>query len=365
MSIREVNFLVRDTILVADDMEVNRYILSELFSKKYRIIEAKNGIEAIGAVKKESGRLAVILLDIVMPEKNGIDTFKELADEGYTKDIPVIFVTGQNSSDVERTGYSLGVADIIQKPFDVNIVYRRVRNIIDLYEHKNNLEELVDAQTAQILEKDEKLREFNDQLIDTLSSVVEFRDSESGGHIQRIKGFTKILLEKVTELYPERGYTDEQIDMITKAAAMHDIGKIAIPDNILLKPGRLTSEEFDIMKTHTTKGCEILQHISFIDNEEFYGYCYNICRHHHEKYDGRGYPDALKGDDIPLEAQIVSIADIYDALVSVRVYKAAYSYDEAYNMILNGECGQFSEMMMDCFKAVKDDFEALARKNKG
>lgn len=355
--------MLRDTILVVDDMEVNRYILAELFSRKYRIIEAANGIEALNAVRSESKRLAVILLDIVMPEMSGIDVFKELSKDGFTKDIPVIFVTGQNSSDVERTGYSLGVADIIQKPFDVNIVYRRVRNIIDLYEHQNNLEQLVNAQTAQILEKDKKLREFNDQIIDTLSSVVEFRDSESGGHIQRIKGFTKILLEKVTQMYPERGFTEEQIDMITKAAAMHDIGKIAIPDSILLKPGRLTNEEFDVMKTHTTKGCDILKHVSFIDNEEFYRYCYNICRHHHEKYDGRGYPDGLKGDEIPLEAQIVSIADIYDALVSVRVYKAAYTYDEAYNMILNGECGQFSDMMMDCFKAVKKDFENLAKQN--
>ena len=355
--------MLRDTILVADDMEVNRYILTELFSQKYRIIEATDGIEALNAVKRESDRLAVILLDIVMPKMNGIEAFKELNKLGYTKDIPVIFVTGQSSSEVERTGYSLGVADIIQKPFDVNIVYRRVRNIIDLYEHQNNLKHLVDIQMAQILEKDKKLREFNDQIIDTLSSVVEFRDSESGGHIQRIKGFTKILLKKVTQMYPGRGFTDEQIDMITKAAAMHDIGKIAIPDSILLKPGRLTNEEFEIMKTHTTKGCDILKHVSFIDNEEFYRYCYNICRYHHEKYDGRGYPDGLKGEEIPLEAQIVSIADIYDALVSVRVYKAAYTYDEAYNMILNGECGQFSDMMMNCFKAVKNDFEELAKAN--
>ena len=358
-----MHILIRDTILVADDMEVNRYILSELFSQKYRIIEAANGIEALDAAEKERERLAVILLDIVMPEMNGIEAFKELNERGYTKDIPVIFVTGQNSTEIERTGYSLGVADIIQKPFDVKIVYRRVRNIIDLYDHQNNLEKMVAEQTTQILEKDKKLREFNDQLIDTLSSVVEFRDSESGGHIQRIKGFTKILLEKISQMYPERAYTREQIDMITKAAAMHDIGKIAIPDSILLKPGRLTNEEFDIMKTHTTKGSDILKHISFIDNEEFYRYCYNICRHHHEKYDGRGYPDGLKGEEIPLEAQIVSIADIYDALVSVRVYKAAYTYDEAYNMILNGECGQFSDMMMNCFRAVKGDFEKLAKEN--
>lgn len=206
----------------------------------------------------------------------------------------------------------------------------------------------------------QRLREINNDIIDILSTVVEFRSVESGDHIQRIKGFTKIMLKYVNQMYEEVDYTPEQIDVISSASAMHDIGKIAIPDSILLKPGKLTSEEFEIMKTHTTRGCDILKTMESLQDERYYKYSYEICRYHHERYDGRGYPDGLKGDSIPLEAQIVSVADVYDALISKRVYKDAYSLHEAYEMILNGECGVFSPRLMECFKLAKAEMERFS-----
>ncbi len=211
----------------------------------------------------------------------------------------------------------------------------------------------------------QNLKAINNDIIDILSTVVEFRSVESGDHIQRIKGFTKIMLQYVNEVYENVHYTPELIDVISSASAMHDIGKIAIPDGILLKPGKLTPEEFDEMKKHTTKGCDILVTMENLQDENYYKYCYDICRHHHERYDGRGYPDGLKGDEISLEAQIVSVADVYDALISKRVYKDAYSLGEAYDMILNGECGVFSPQLMECFKLARADMEAFSREQFG
>ncbi len=208
--------------------------------------------------------------------------------------------------------------------------------------------------------QDQRLKEINNEIIDILSTVVEFRSVESGDHIQRIKGFTKIMLKYVNEMFDDVDYPPELIDVISSASAMHDIGKIAIPDSILLKPGKLTAEEFDEMKKHTTKGCDILKSMENIQDERYYKYSYEICRYHHERYDGRGYPEGLKGDDIPLAAQIVSVADVYDALISKRVYKDAYSLDEAFQMILNGECGVFSPRLMECFKCAKEEMESFS-----
>ena len=211
----------------------------------------------------------------------------------------------------------------------------------------------------------QNLKAINNDIIDILSTVVEFRSVESGDHIQRIKGFTKIMLKYVNKVYENVNYTPELIDVISSASAMHDIGKIAIPDGILLKPGKLTPEEFDEMKKHTTKGCDILVTMENLQDESYYKYCYDICRHHHERYDGRGYPDGLVGDEISLEAQIVSVADVYDALISKRVYKDAYSLGEAYDMILNGECGVFSPKLMECFKLAREEMEAFSKEQFG
>lgn len=220
---------------------------------------------------------------------------------------------------------------------------------------------IFDVDNVVIKRQKQRLKEINNDVIDILSTVVEFRSVESGDHIQRIKGFTKIMLKYVNEMYDDIHYSPELIDVISSASAMHDIGKVAIPDSILLKPGKLTADEFEEMKKHTTKGCEILESMANLQDESYYKYSYEICRYHHERFDGRGYPEGLKGNDIPLEAQIVSIADVYDALISKRVYKDAYSLDEAYQMILNGECGVFSPKLLECFKCAKQEMESFSR----
>ena len=335
-----------------------------IFRERFDIVEAGDGQAALDCLMKEQDNLSIILLDIHMPIMGGFDVLKELNTNRLIKKIPVILITGDDSSDSERVGYEYGVSDIIQKPFDPQVVLARVNNVVELYQHKNHLEELVKEQTNQITKQAEKIRQTNNHIIDTLSSIVESRNLESGRHIKKIRQFTKVLLNSIMGYYPEYELTDELIEVISSASAMHDVGKIAIPDNILLKPGRLTPDEFEVMKTHTIKGCEIIDTVASIQGEEeFYNFCYEICRYHHERYDGNGYPDGIAGDDIPIAAQAVAIADVYDALVSERVYKEAYSKDTAFHMIMNGECGIFSPKVLTCFQMARKEFEELAIEN--
>lgn len=346
----------QDTILVVDDMEVNRAILCEIFRDDFRILEAEDGEQALRIINEEEQRLAIILLDIIMPNMDGFQVLENIS-ESVMKRVPVILITGDTTDLPEEKGYELEAADVIRKPFMPHIARKRVENIINLWKHKNNLEHLVRKQTEKLEKRNMQLQEINNKIIDSLAAVVEFRDLESGEHIKRIKGFTELLLKYVVKNYKEYEITPEQVEKIVEASAMHDVGKIAIPDNVLLKPGRLTDEEFELMKLHTVKGCEIINNFSFINDKETFQYCYEICRHHHERYDGRGYPDHLKGEEISIAAQVVSLADVYDALVSDRVYKAAYTTEEAYRMILNGECGTFSPKLLECFKMAKQEFE--------
>lgn len=358
----------QNTILVVDDMEINRMILEEIFQDNFQIIQAENGKEAIEALKEHKESIIMVLLDIIMPVMDGYQVMEWMKHKKLMSKIAVILITGNPSEDMERRAYEIGVSDIIHKPFDAYIVKRRVTNIVDLYQHKNNMELLIDRQTRKISEKNtllkeqtRKLQKINDVIIDTMSDMVEFRDLESGQHIRRIKKFSRCLAESVAAGYPEYELNSQNIKVIEQASAMHDIGKIAIPDSILLKPGKLTSEEFDVMKTHTTKGSEIIQRIARVQGEEYSKYCYEICRYHHERFNGRGYPDGLKEDEIPIAAQIVSVADVYDALVSKRVYKSAYALEEAYEMIQNGECGVFAPKLMKCLEASKTEFERIVR----
>lgn len=239
--------------------------------------------------------------------------------------------------------------------------------MINIYVYKNHLEQQVQEQTAVLrkayekLEKQkERVEKLNKDILDMLGMIVEFRNLESGEHIMRVKGYTKILAEKFKELYPEYNLTDEMIDNIVEASALHDLGKISIPDKILLKPGKLTKEEFEYMKLHTVKGCELIQAVNLEQSEELKQICYDIIRYHHERYDGKGYPDGLKGDEIPVSAQLVSLADVYDALINERCYKDAFSNEKAFNMIMNGECGTFSPKLLETFKQVRDKFERFA-----
>lgn len=352
----------RDIILIADDEEINREILKVIFEEQYMILEAADGRTAMEIIRENEDALVLVFLDLQMPRKSGLDVLDFMSERGYMNRIPVIMITGEATDETDVKAYEYGVSDIIYKPFASKVVMRRAMNIIELFSHRRYIEEKLEKRTRQLRESKAKLEKSNEFLINALSSVVEFRSLESGEHIHRVKYFTKIMLKNLRKYYPEYKITDEQAELIVNASALHDLGKIAIPDSILLKPGRLNEEEFEEMKRHTIYGCELLEQFKQDDNE-FFDYCYEICRHHHERYDGHGYPDGLAGEDIPIWAQIVSIADVYDALVSKRVYKEPYAKEEAVRMIEEGECGVFSPKIMDCFILAKYDlFQATENK---
>lgn len=352
----------RDTILITDDAQLNRELIKFIFEEQFNILEAENGEQAIGLIQENSDRLCLIFLDLMMPIKSGLDVLQFMNQEQYIDTIPVIMITGEATDETDEKAYEYGASDIIYKPFAPNVVMRRAKNIMELYEHRRDIERKLEKRTKQLTESREQLARSNEFLVNALSSVVEFRSLESGENIQRVKYFTKLFLKYIRKIYPKYGITKESAGLIVNASALHDIGKIAISDNILLKPGKLTKDEFEEMKKHTTYGCVILERFKQEDNE-FYRYCYDICRYHHERYDGGGYPDGLKGDEIPIWAQIVSIVDVYDALVSERVYKPPYELEEAARMITEGECGVFSPEILDCFELARAElFEAADRK---
>lgn len=358
-------------VLIVDDMELNRDILEEILEDNYEIRKAQDGIEALDIIDKEKNDIGIILLDLMMPMLDGFGVLEELKKRNLINRIPVIAISSDASMDSEKQCFNYGVSDFIKKPFSEELVKLRVGNVVDLYSYKNNLEDKVEKQTEilrnqnQTLKKQaEQLAESNQKIIDVLGTVVESRNLESGQHINRVKNYTEILARQVMEDYPEYGLTEHIIDVMVPASALHDVGKIAIPDSILLKPGRLTPEEFAVMKEHTTRGCDIINNIQGAWNDEYAKMSYEICRHHHEKYDGKGYPDGLSGDDIPISAQIVSVADVYDALVNERVYKDAFSKEKAFNMIMGGECGQFSPKLMSAFTKVRNKFETLVTETK-
>lgn len=360
------------SILIVDDNEINRGILGEIFKDKYNILEAGDGVEAMKIIEENKDNLAAVLLDIIMPEMDGYEVLEAMAQKDNLNDtIPVLMITADTSTEAERTSYQKGAADVVHKPFDPVIVNRRVSRTVELFDRKNNLEKQADDQT-RVLKKqfiylkkqEEKLRYSNEKVIDTIATIVEFRNMESGYHLKRIKGFVRILALTAMNNYPKVGLTPHLIDVITQASAMHDIGKISVPDSILLKPGRLTNEEFEVMKSHTTRGCEVIEMLKDIQDKEYYEMCLDICRHHHERYDGGGYPDGLKGEENSIGAQLTALADVYDALVSDRVYKSAYSVDKAYEMIKNGECGVFSPTLLACFEFARPDMEKLVAQTK-
>ena len=357
---------MREKVLIVEDMEINREILVNILEDEYAILQAKDGIEALEVIDREQDDIVAILLDLVMPNKDGFEVMQELKDRGLMKKIPVLVISASNQPSTEAKCLEFGVADFIGKPFDSSIVKKRVRNVAYYYVYKNDLEERVEEQTSKLRkqnkmlkEQADKLREVNESIIDMLGAVVEYRSLESGQHIQRVKGYTRILGTYVMHEYPEYNLTESEFDVIVAACALHDVGKVAIPDCILLKPGRLTDEEFKEMKEHTTRGCKILENIKELWEGHYGKASYDICRYHHERYDGRGYPDGIAGEDIPISAQLVAIADVYDALTNDRCYKKAFEPDEACDMIVRGDCGKFSAKILDAFEKTREDFESL------
>lgn len=341
-----------ETLLIADDQEINRAILQSLFEGEFNLLEAENGEQAMLLLRQYRESISAVLLDLVMPGMDGYAVLEEMRKAKLLYHVPVVVITADDSSGSRVKVFELGASDAIAKPFEPEVVRSRIKNVIELGRYRRSLEDLVEEQAV-------RAREANAAVIDMLSSVIESRSLESGLHIRRIRMFTKVLLQEVSENYREYDLDSRKIERITSASSLHDIGKIAIPDRILNKPGRLTAEEFEIMKTHTTRGCELLSGLDRIQDREYLQYAYEICRYHHERWDGHGYPDGLKGNSIPLCAQVVAIADCYDALTTDRVYKKAIPSNRAFSMILNGECGAFSQLMLECFKNVREPFANL------
>ena len=337
----------RQNILIVDDSEMNRAILSEILGSDYNILEAANGEECLAMLEQYDTGIALILLDIVMPVMDGFEVLAAMNRNHWIEDIPVIMISSEDSDPVVRHAYEMGVTDYVSRPFDASIVYRRVFNTIKLYAKQRRLISLVTSQTRE--------KEKNAQMmVSILSEVVEFRNGESGLHVQHIGTLTQRLLERLTQKTDKYDLPPAKQELIVLASALHDIGKIAIDDKILNKPGRLTQEEFNIMKTHTVIGANMLDKLGIYRNEALVRTAYEICRWHHERWDGRGYPDGLSGDRIPISAQVVSMADVYDALVSKRVYKAAYAPDTAVQMILHGDCGTFNPLLLECLVEIQD-----------
>ena len=337
----------RAKILIVDDDAMNRVVLSDLLADEYDIIEAKDGDEAIEILEKMAKEITLVLLDMVMPGRDGLQVLEVMNEREWIKGTPVVMISAETSSPHVEKAFSLGVTDFIYRPFDQMVVQNRVRNTIGLYVKQMQLSELV---TDKIYERTRN----SDMLISILSHIVEFRNGESGQHVLHIKKITDILLRALLKRTQEYNFTEDEIGTIATASSMHDIGKITIPDEILNKPGKLTKEEFDIMKQHSMNGANMLEAIQFFKNEPLMKYAYEICRWHHERWDGHGYPDGLIENAIPISAQVVSVADVYDALTSERCYKKAFTHEKALEMIHNNECGVFNPLLLECLNDVAD-----------
>ena len=337
----------RAKILIVDDDTMNRVVLSDLLCDEYDIIEAKDGDEALEILEKQAKEITLVLLDMIMPGRDGLEVLKTMNEKGWIKGTPVVMISAETATPQVEKAFSLGVTDFIYRPFDQMVVQTRVRNTIKLYVKQMQLSELV---TDKIYERTRN----SDMLISILSHIVEFRNGESGQHVLHIRKITDLLLRALLKRTQEYNIPEEDIGTIATASSMHDIGKITIPDEILNKPGRLTPEEFEIMKQHSMNGAKMLDTIQYFKNEPLMKYAYDICRWHHERWDGQGYPDGLKGNEIPISAQVVSIADVYDALTSERCYKKAFPHEKALEMIRNNECGVFNPLLLECLSDVAD-----------
>ena len=332
----------KEKILIVDDSEMNRAILADMLGDQYEILEAEDGLEAVATLQKQGAGISLVLLDIVMPRMDGFGVLDVMNQNRWIDEIPVIMVSAESGSTQVQRAYEMGVTDFIMRPFDVFIVRHRVVNTLLLYAKQKRLIGMVEQ---QIYEKEQR----SSLMIDILSHIVEFRNGESGLHILHVRTLTEFFLRKLRQRTDRYSLGDAEISEITTASALHDIGKIAIDEKILNKPGKLTSEEFTVMKSHSLIGAQMLENIPCPgDGKQMMEVAYQICRWHHERWDGRGYPDGLVGDEIPIAAQIVALADAYDALTSERVYKPPFTHEKAVEMIVGGECGAFNPLLLEC-----------------
>lgn len=330
-------------ILIVDDSEMNRDMLSDMLSDDYDIVEAADGEEALSILKERVYDIDLVLLDIIMPAVDGFGVLDVMKRYHWIDNTPVIMISSETSQSYIRKAFELGVTDYIIRPFDSFIIHKRVSNTLMLYRKQKKL---LSALEEQVYENEKN----NSMMINVLAHIVEFRNGESGMHVHHIKQLTSILLQNLIEKTDKYRLTENDILLISTASSLHDIGKISIDDKILNKPGRLTAEEFEVIKTHSIIGAEMLQDLHNTHNYPLFDKAYEICRWHHERYDGKGYPDGLKGEEIPISAQVTSLADVYDALTSNRCYKKAFSHEKAMEMILDGQCGAFNPVLLQCLK---------------
>ena len=341
----------RQKILIVDDAEFNREILKEFLGEDYSYLEAENGIQAI-RILEENPEIDLMLLDVNMPQMNGFEVLEWMNQLHWIDETPVIMISSEGSVDAMRKAYEMGITDYITRPFDSVIVKKRVQNTLELYA---NQKRLINVVVDQVYEKEEN----SSIMIRILSNVLGFRNSESSEHILHIRTATEMMLRKLVKTTDVYHLTETDIAMITTASSLHDIGKIGIPEGILNKPGRLTDEEFKIMKTHSEIGASLIRDMNFSESKPLVHTAWEICRWHHERWDGKGYPDGLKGEEIPISAQVVSIVDVYDALTSERCYKKAFDHDTAVKMILEGQCGQFNPILLKCLKELSLQFSKM------
>ena len=334
-------------LLMVDDSEMNRVILSEMLKDQYEILEADCGEAGIACLEQHGGGISIVLLDIVMPGVDGFDVLSLMSRNGWIADIPVIMISSEDSDDSVLRAYELGASDYIGRPFDSRIVRQRVSNIMRLYTKQRRLSAML---AQQFYERERESR----MLVDIMGGAMELRNGESGPHVKHVRKLIEMMLEHLMRKTDRYRITSSDRSTIAAASTLHDLGKLSIPDSILNKPGRLTPEEFEIMKTHTTIGADMLEGMVQYRDSALVRTARDICRWHHERYDGSGYPDGLKGEEIPISAQVVALVDVYDALTSDRVYKKAFSHEKAMHMILNGDCGAFNPLLIDCLIDLQD-----------
>ncbi len=340
----------KQKILIVDDSEMNRSILVDMLENEYETLEAEDGLQAVAVLQNHSAEISLVLLDIVMPKLDGFGVLEVMSQRRWIEATPVIMISAENNPSRIDQAFEMGITDFISRPFDAQIVHRRVKNTILLYAKQKDLENLV---AEQIYEKQQN----SALMVDILSHIVEFRNGESGMHVLHVRTLTELLLRRLMEKTDRYGLTSDDVASMGMASALHDIGKISIDEKILNKPGKLTQEEFAIMKTHSIIGAQMLESLPVYQGERVVKFAYAICRWHHERYDGRGYPDGLKGDEIPIAAQTVALADVYDALTSKRVYKPPFTHEKAVEMIVNGECGTFNPLLLECLADIADSLQ--------
>ena len=341
------------TVLAIDDTEVNLELITAILGDDLHVLTANDGERGLELAQATTPDL--ILLDVMMPGMSGYDVCAELKKQAQTKMIPVIFITALSSEMNEAQGFELGAVDYITKPFKPAIVKNRIRTHLELKSHRDHLEELVQERTRELMLTQEVVFE-------SLATLAEYRDPETGGHIHRTQRYIRVLAEKLRPNSRFQIFLDEKtIDLLYKSAPLHDIGKVGVPDRILLKPGKLTDEEFEEMKKHTAYGRDaILTAERKMGSSSFLRIAAQIAYSHHEKWDGSGYPEALRGDDIPIVGRLMAIVDVYDALISKRVYKPPFPHEKAVSMICEQRGRHFDPDIIDAFMALETEFQNIA-----